>query len=1047
MTEGNITGSESQYRTIMEIRDGLANTMLLCIAIIGAPLLFISFLRYFKLGGISMIAIHSGVYFLCIITTAYRKKIPLRIKANIVAGSSLIIAVTSILKWGIIASGASYFIFCSILVTLFFGIRPGLLITCINITFLAITGFLYATGKLHVNFDIEVFSTALPTWISIISVYGCFTTVLIICLAKMHASMAVSIKNLENRTSELNNAKQQREMEIETRKHAETAHIESEKRFRTVLENLPCAVSVHDLEGRHLIVNEETCRKKGYTREELFKLTVMETAGPAMGQNYDIKDLWNNIKTGDSFTFETPSQRKDGSTYESEVHLTKMMLEGQPVILSLVFDITDRKKIEDDLARHSDLDRLISEISSKIVGLSHFEVDTYIEEALGIIGKETGVGHAYLFLFHPDNEEIVNITEWAVDDQVPLIGNLQDLDQENEMQWFKEKLNTQEIVHIPDINELPPEAEYEKNYFSKQQIKSLLVMVIRQGENLLGYLGFDSIYEKRCWTEDEMVILRLIGETFLNAIQRKLAEKEQEKLQAQLSTSIELANLGPWEYDVANGLFIFNDHFYRIYRTSAEEMGGYTMTFREFEKRFVHPDDTDFSADLFQSGLETGIWDYIGEEHKVIYADGETGYVITQVFISRDNKGNPVKIYGVNQDITEWKTAQEKLRESEEKLVRSKKMESLGLLAGGVAHDLNNVLSGIVSYPELILLDLPKDSPLRKPIETIQASGNRAVAIVHDLLTIARGAATTKEPINLNSLIEEYMVSPECNNLKMNNPSVKIKADLEPELFNFRGSLIHIKKVIMNLVSNASEAIENEGTVMISTSNRYIDTPLSRYEDVKTGEYIVLSVTDNGPGILPENLDRIFEPFFTKKVMGISGTGLGLTVVWNTVQDHYGYIDVSSDKNGTKFELYFPITREELPGRASTVSLNQIKGNGETILVVDDIESQREISCRMLEMLGYNHIDFSSGEEAIEYLRNKKADLILLDMIMTPGISGRETYEQIVKIHPGQKAVIVSGYTETEDVLATQKLGAGSYLKKPFTLEALGRGIKDELSS
>jgi signal transduction histidine kinase/ActR/RegA family two-component response regulator len=418
---------------------------------------------------------------------------------------------------------------------------------------------------------------------------------------------------------------------------------------------------------------------------------------------------------------------------------------------------------------------------------------------------------------------------------------------------------------------------------------------------------------------------------------------------------------------------------------------------------------------------------------------------MSQMFLVKNSKGAPVKAYGVNQDITGWKLAQKKLRESEEKLARSKKMESLGLLASGVAHDLNNVLSGIVSYPELLLLDLPADSKLRKPIKTIQESGNKAVAIVQDLLTIARGAATAKEPLNLNMIINEYLDSPEFNDLKRYHPEVKFKTVLESGLFNFSGSLIHIKKVIMNLVSNASEAIEKGGTVAISTSNQYIDMPVSKYEDVNTGEYVVLTISDDGPGISPENLDRIFEPFFTKKVMGKSGTGLGLTVVWNTVQDHSGYIDVKSDKNGTKFELYFPITREETISKASSVSFDDLKGNGELVLVVDDVRSQREISCRMLDSLGYRHVAVPSGEEAIEYLQNNKVDMILLDMIMSPGMSGRETYEEIVKIHPGQKAVIISGYTETEDVVAIQKLGAGKYVKKPFTLETLGLGIKNEL--
>jgi CheY-like chemotaxis protein len=372
-------------------------------------------------------------------------------------------------------------------------------------------------------------------------------------------------------------------------------------------------------------------------------------------------------------------------------------------------------------------------------------------------------------------------------------------------------------------------------------------------------------------------------------------------------------------------------------------------------------------------------------------------------------------------------------------------MESLGLLAGGVAHDLNNVLSGVVSYPELILIDLPEDSKLRKPIETMQKSGHRAAAIVEDLLTVARGVATTKEPLDLNDLIGDYLNSPEFKKLEQFHPTVTVKTNLDTDLFKTGGSHVHIRKLIMNLVSNASEAIEGSGNVTISTMNCYIDRPLRGYDDVSTGEYVVLAVSDDGPGISSDDLERIFEPFYTKKVMGRSGTGLGLAVVWNVVQDHKGYIDVTTDENSTTFELYFPITREEISVKDLSKPIKDYKGDGETILIVDDVESQREISCKMLDALGYKTQAVSSGKEAVEYLKEHTIDLILLDMIMDPGINGRETYEQIIKIHPNQKAIIASGFAETDDVKEAQKLGAGQYLKKPLTLEKIGIAVRDEL--
>jgi two-component system, cell cycle sensor histidine kinase and response regulator CckA len=413
--------------------------------------------------------------------------------------------------------------------------------------------------------------------------------------------------------------------------------------------------------------------------------------------------------------------------------------------------------------------------------------------------------------------------------------------------------------------------------------------------------------------------------------------------------------------------------------------------------------------------------------------------------VLRTENGVPYNIVHVLRDITDRVKMEKEREELQERLHRAQKMEALGLLAGGVAHDLNNILSGIVSYPELILMDLPEDSPLRKPIKTIHASGMRAADVVADLLTIARGVATGKRSLNLNSIVNEYLGSPEYQNLEVLHPVVHFKTDLALDLLNIRGSSSHLRKTLMNLVTNAMEAIDGVGTVTISTFNRYLDEPLNGYDDVRRGEYVVLSVSDNGRGISSKDLDRIFEPFYTKKVMGRSGTGLGLAVVWNTVQDHNGYINVQTGEEGTTFDLYFPVTREEITEKKDSIRLEEYRGQGEKILVVDDEESQREIATGILSKLGYHADAVSSGEEAIEYVRTNPVDLIVLDMVMPKGMNGRETYQEIIKVRPRQKAIIASGYAKTDEVDAAQKLGAGKYVKKPYTLEKIGIAVKEEL--
>jgi CheY-like chemotaxis protein len=254
----------------------------------------------------------------------------------------------------------------------------------------------------------------------------------------------------------------------------------------------------------------------------------------------------------------------------------------------------------------------------------------------------------------------------------------------------------------------------------------------------------------------------------------------------------------------------------------------------------------------------------------------------------------------------------------------------------------------------------------------------------------------------------------------------------------------------MNLTANAVEAMPDGGKLIIKTKNQYIQSHhhIKGYNEVKEGNYIILMVTDTGIGISENDMKHIFEPFYTKKKMGKSGTGLGMAVVWGTVQDHNGYITVQSsekENKGTTFTLYFPVTRLSPVQVQSHMTIYELMGNGETILVVDDVEEQREVASMILKKLKYSVHTVNSGEEAIEYLKEQPTDLLVLDMIMEPGISGLETFKRVLHLHPRQKTIIVSGYTETEDIKEAQKLGAGTYVKKPYGIETIGKAVKKEL--
>ncbi len=390
----------------------------------------------------------------------------------------------------------------------------------------------------------------------------------------------------------------------------------------------------------------------------------------------------------------------------------------------------------------------------------------------------------------------------------------------------------------------------------------------------------------------------------------------------------------------------------------------------------------------------------------------------------------------------------QEMREKEKllkKLHRSEKMEALGLMAGGVAHDLNNILAGVVSYPDLLLVELPDDSPLREPLEVMKDSGTRAAAVVADLLTIARGVALEKQPVNLNTLIAECLASPEYSELTSRFPHIHCTTTAAPDLKNIFCSPVHIKKCLMNLLTNAFEAVGEKGTVSLGTENRNHGNTSEDNEYPGPGDWVSLRVSDTGPGISEDDLEHIFEPFYSKKVMGRSGTGLGLAIVWNTIHNHGGTITVDSSSEGTVFTMYFPATdsKENIP--ADRISNSDLQGNGERILVVDDEQQQRDIAGRVLSSLGYEVESVASGEDALKFLRKKQADLVILDMVMEPGLNGLQTYREILRISPGQKAIIVSGFSENDAVSEARQLGAAGFVKKPYTCTQLGLAVRQEL--
>jgi two-component system, cell cycle sensor histidine kinase and response regulator CckA len=414
-----------------------------------------------------------------------------------------------------------------------------------------------------------------------------------------------------------------------------------------------------------------------------------------------------------------------------------------------------------------------------------------------------------------------------------------------------------------------------------------------------------------------------------------------------------------------------------------------------------------------------------------------------------EEDGTIAGFVGVWRDITSFIQTSDRNKALEERLSQSEKMEALGRLAGGVAHDLNNVLTGIVAYPDLLLMKLPEEDPMRKKVIAIKKSGQKAAAIVEDLLSLSRRGVNKFIPLNLNILIKDLLDSPEVEKLKVYHPEIRFKLSEGKNVPPVSAAEYQISKSLINLFTNACEAMPSGGSIFISTKFESSSDGSIRYKNIPDGDYAVVTITDEGVGISKEDQKKIYEPFFTSKVMGRSGTGLGMAVVWGTIQDHNGYIEMKSKLGeGTTFDIYLPALSEsaafesEIGGGSASVT-----GKGEKILILDDEIIQLEIAESLFTELNYKVRTVSEPDRVLDEIDDFKPDIVILDMILTEKTDGLDVYKKIKEKHKNMSVMIISGYSESERVIEAISLGVKRFVKKPFTIEEIGRAIRDILEN
>ena len=494
-----------------------------------------------------------------------------------------------------------------------------------------------------------------------------------------------------------------------------------------------------------------------------------------------------------------------------------------------------------------------------------------------------------------------------------------------------------------------------------------------------------------------------------------------------LEQAQETAHIGSWVADLdGGGRAWWSAETHRIFGVSPETFDGTEAAFYER----VHPDDRESVHAAGQAAIAQGRRFDI--EHRVVWLDGTVRWVHEHGSIVRDTSGRPARMMGTVQDITERRLLEDQLRQSQ-------KMEAIGRLAGGIAHDLNNALTAIAGYAELALGELNAETIARADVEEIRRAAERAGSVTRQLLAFSRKQLIEARVFDLNETVAAIarLLS------RLLGSDVRVETRVAPEAVLVRADPGQIEQAIINLAVNARDAMPGGGHITVTTARETVDDEFARtHVPMTPGEYAVLSVADTGHGMTLETQAHIFEPFFTTKEIG-KGTGLGLSMVYGTLKRSGGFIFVDSEiGRGTTFRLYFPAAHAEASAPEPPAPREERPRGHETLLIVEDETSVRNLIAAALKNDGYDLLLAGSAEEALTIVESHKGaiDLLLTDAIL-PGRSGVELVAEMAKRRPGLRVLVMSGYTEDTLSMETGVVR----LQKPFTPRELRQRIRDAL--
>ncbi len=521
--------------------------------------------------------------------------------------------------------------------------------------------------------------------------------------------------------------------------------------------------------------------------------------------------------------------------------------------------------------------------------------------------------------------------------------------------------------------------------------------------------------------------------------ERKRAAEALEKSEASLAAAQRMAHLGSWEMDLKDlenlnlNELRWSDETYRIFGYKPGEV----KATRELFFNAVHPDDRQRVASAAMEALrKSSTYDI---EHRINLPGGQERYVRERGEVVIDGAGKPVQMRGIIMDITERRQLGEQLRQSQ-------KMEAIGQLAGGVAHDFNNILTVIHGHASLLLVDKTMTGSASRSAQQIAQAAERAAGLTRQLLTFSRRQVMQPKRLDLNELVSNMTMM--LGRILGEDIALQLNYSPHPAFILADASMI--EQVLLNLVVNARDAMPKGGQLTIKINGSKIEENRRAFQpESRAGEFICLSAIDTGCGIKQADLRRIFEPFFTTKEVG-KGTGLGLATVYGIVNQHSGWIEVDSEPGkGAAFRVFLPVAKESVAIAQAKVTPSTVRGGSETILVVEDEVAVRELVCNVLGGHGYKILQAETGVKALEVWQNnkRKIDLLLTDLVMPDRLNGRELAEKLRAERPKLKVIFTSGYSADvvgKDLVLQRGL---HYLQKPYDPLKLALTVRDCLDS